>query len=652
MEETLRKVGLLLDAQRSGDNIDFSGPKDLGPPLIREIKREMPSTNDGGSQEAKIAQDREEEILHFLMWLEKLHELNPDSFNAIIADGCLHMGETDHEDIKKELSLLSSYLKERTNNSIMDSHGTIEKHINIPGNAEKPPPVPGIKVTPTPGFCLKTTCINDGSKVFVNICSHDEINEPSIKKRLNDIGEEVEGINVPMSVGPPHPCEDKSGVICVAYDVIVSPKVLESSKDDQTGQYKDFVCRLGIQSIQQKLKDKKIFDQRYKLPKGLTYMGHEIHSQMIQDRKNMPSIEEVKFDATCSVSKGGNKSTNNMKSEHELNVTLLWGKGNTSNCLSIVDSSSAFADYFEPLLIAPSDVTSIVIIARLEDELNQKIDLENFDVQVSVFKAMIKIPSYRLKTIFFPCAVDVGTVSCELREVKGPSRMYEFIFHGEIEKEDWAVDADPGSKNWLMRTAIRDDLSDFNKFYPTKEFSSDEYPEKMLIGDDKIYDKELSADRFELSIQEVVKKDSGLPDSFHDSIINGSLQTQKPKEYDRTEFAEDEFHRRDANSQYIISQREQAVKDKWVKHEKEKQDRVDDPSVEYIDVDDFKPGGKHAPCLNRQFSRIGSNYADNTLKDAKQMLLKVSTRTQESTTGENGRTSEMFESELWSELLD
>ena len=60
---------------------------------------------------------------------------------------------------------------------------------------------------------------------------------------------------------------------------------------DKTGQYRDFVCQLGIQCLEHKYKD--VVDKRYKLPK-LKYMGATVQSQYIQDRKKMPKIEEVK----------------------------------------------------------------------------------------------------------------------------------------------------------------------------------------------------------------------------------------------------------------------------------------------------------------------------------------------------------------------
>ena len=71
---------------------------------------------------------------------------------------------------------------------------------------------------------------------------------------------------------------------------------------------------------------------------------------------------------------------------------------------------------------------------------------------------------------------------------------------------------------------------------------------------------------------------------------------------EEVELPEDKFHKADASSSYYINQREQAVKDKWDKADKEREDRKNnpDPNVEYIDVDDFKPGGKMAPAEKEQ----------------------------------------------------
>jgi hypothetical protein len=102
-----------------------------------------------------------------------------------------------------------------------------------------------------------------------------------MKKKLDDEGQEIEGLNIPMSVGSGRPCTDKAGELCTVYDIIVSPLVLAQTKEDATGKYRDFVCQLAIQSTEGKHKTP--LDYRYKLPKGLKYIG-EIQSQMIQDR--------------------------------------------------------------------------------------------------------------------------------------------------------------------------------------------------------------------------------------------------------------------------------------------------------------------------------------------------------------------------------
>lgn len=41
---------------------------------------------------------------------------------------------------------------------------------------------------------MKTKVVGAGLKVFINLCSHEEIDAPSVKKKLNAEGESVEGI--------------------------------------------------------------------------------------------------------------------------------------------------------------------------------------------------------------------------------------------------------------------------------------------------------------------------------------------------------------------------------------------------------------------------------------------------------------------------
>ena len=97
-------------------------------------------------------------------------------------------------------------------------------------------------------------------------------------------------MNIPLSVGPARAGRDKNDKQCVIYDIIVNAQVLDDVKEDISGKHRDFICQLCIQSVEQKYK--MVLDNKFKLPK-LKYMG-DIVPQHIQDRKNMPKIEEVK----------------------------------------------------------------------------------------------------------------------------------------------------------------------------------------------------------------------------------------------------------------------------------------------------------------------------------------------------------------------
>jgi hypothetical protein len=56
-----------------------------------------------------------------------------------------------------------------------------------------------------------------------------------------------------LSLGAPHEVIDKSGKKCLAFDVAVNTQVIEDCKQDKTGAFRNFVCELAIQYIDQKV---------------------------------------------------------------------------------------------------------------------------------------------------------------------------------------------------------------------------------------------------------------------------------------------------------------------------------------------------------------------------------------------------------------
>jgi hypothetical protein len=117
----------------------------------------------------------------------------------------------------------------------------------------------------------------------VNVCHSDAVQTFSEKKQLDDQGNEqevrdslhaslvlagdriealnellfvptIQGIHVPLSLGAPHEVTDKKGQRSLAFDVAVNTKVVEDCKQDKTGAFRNFVCELAIEYIDQKVR--------------------------------------------------------------------------------------------------------------------------------------------------------------------------------------------------------------------------------------------------------------------------------------------------------------------------------------------------------------------------------------------------------------
>lgn len=147
----------------------------------------------------------------------------------------------------------------------------------------------GISVSPKTAFVIKTRHVQKDSvskKLFVNVVSHEAVTEPCTDKRLGPEGIEVEGLNIPVSVGPYRDCNDKSGQAALVIDCIVNPDVLDSFSPD-------FLCDFVLQCIEAKGTAK--IDRIYTLPK-ISYkssQGVQVATQMIRDDSKRPKIQEI-----------------------------------------------------------------------------------------------------------------------------------------------------------------------------------------------------------------------------------------------------------------------------------------------------------------------------------------------------------------------
>jgi hypothetical protein len=419
--------------------------------------------------------------------------------------------------------------------------------------------VKGIEITPEPGFTLKTNVSSDNQKVFINICKHDAILEPSKKKKLNDEGEEIEGLNIPMSVGPARVDTDKKGVTCIVHDVIVNPLVIHEAEGDRTGKYRDFVCHLGISCLQQKFGYD--LDDKYKLPKT-KYKG-VVESQRIQDRKNMPQI--VELDSKTHI------PTKNITSipkspiipivEVAADVAFYW-----KQCISAsseyelieVDSEEItfLAEFIDPILHVNPDRKSLIVLVTLATGTRAYDIDKDINLQVSAYKLKLKAIGFKAIDISFPMSILPTSTTCQVSRLEGKTRSLLLSISMDIDHNALSgYGPDPGSKQWLLAAALHgnDDNMYADASLPvTPPTSSTDIDDGHCFKEDK----------FHISLPDNVDKYSGVP-------LDASVQEDSnTSNNDNEELPEDSFHRKDASSSYIIQQRQQGIKDKADKYER------------------------------------------------------------------------------------
>lgn len=230
--------------------------------------------------------------------------------------------------------------------------------------------------------------------MFINICTHEELGEPSIKKRLDDNGEEIEGLNIPLSVGPPRTSEDKTGAPCVVYDIMVNPKVVTNAQEDKVGKDKDFLCQLAIQSLEQKYSIS--LDRRYKLPK-LKVFG-ELQQQYIQDRKKMPKIEELDSNKASSKSSSSKKvliAPTVVKDDVKFVYLMGWEvRGKNGEISPEFPWKYPLGEYVEPLHVPDEAVSGILLLAEVE-----LLSLKDVIIKASPFRCQVSATQLHLLRI-------------------------------------------------------------------------------------------------------------------------------------------------------------------------------------------------------------------------------------------------------------
>ena len=644
----LKEIGAAAAGDRSDAVTQEASSGAAMHPLISERVSNTGVQHDRGEAPpppAAPTAEQQKQMLEFLTGLEKMKDSNPAEFDKAMSS---LLGIPEGSGAVTEAQKASSLTEMISNIKGMRDGGSggmdTDSNINIGGKKAEQK---GIYITPLPGFVIKTrnmtaesganaakvprrSALDDdedekGQKVFINICVHEEIGAPGVKKRLDENGEEVEGMNIPMSVGAGRTGSDKSGSACLVYDIIVNQKVLDEAADDKSGKYRDFVCQLGMQCLEQKYSLQ--LDRRYKLPK-LKYQypnkDGEVDKQYIKDRKSSPQIEEVEADSAAASKAAQNRLKVKQEqakamaeaaklAEVKLPYRFVWVQGEgweeegvdgpEAGLPSLSEAITRQGnEYSEPVLRLPEgEYAQYRLAFRAEVGGAQCLQAADVVVKASPYRLTVKVPRYKLVSVYVPFSIEAGRVQCHLRRRPGFTGLIDLMVVLPLDPSDWSSAADPGSKQWLMEAALKAD-----EVQGEPSASASPYTDLDEAGDGKHVKKNNGEDDVEKSAADIyhLKARAASGGGQRKGEDMGILH----QEEEEIELPEDRFHRADASSSYYISQREQAVKDKWDKADKEREERKNnpDPNVEYIDMDDFQPGGKMAATEGGVESEKGS----------------------------------------------
>ena len=451
----------------------------------------------------------------------------------------------------------------------------------------------GIDITPDPGFVLKTKNVKSGNKVFINICVSKHLANLSRKTQLMEDGTEQEGVNIPMSVGPPKPDKDKSGKSCLVFDMIVNPEVVKDSKEDKTGGFRHFLCEIAIQRIENKYKTE--LDRRYKLPK-MKYKGkptsqrirkemkptievvdpeqaaadaakQRIKKQKEAARKKREALGPIKhavYEMFSRQSLGGGDDDDDDTATSEWSPIAKPGKGTVPNPC-ILDPGMEHQVPAQMMLTIDLPKLSTIFSNNDEDDVNnnknnnvKKKRKSRVQVGVSSWMVSMRAQGYHNLEVILPYPV-FQECKCHFDQTKRVLRVYLTVdmecmdFDPVLPPTATAEDRpgpDAGSQPWLLIKALEDSYGNAPGAKKKMEEDDEEYPE----------------DKFHL-----------LPDN--------------PIDYENDVLPEDRFIKDDLISQHYIKQKEDGKKEKLKQAEKQREENKNDPNIVRVgyDEEDGKP---------------------------------------------------------------
>ena len=477
------------------------------------------------------------------------------------------------------------------------------------GGATRPATEDGIRIVPTPGFVLKTTGTQKApegggireagagapQKYFVNVCSAAAVGAPKPTKRLDNEGNEVEGVSVPVSIGPPRGCADNKGTASIVVDCVVNPTVLAECVNDETGAQRDFICQLALTYVEQKYK--LTLDRKYKLPR-MKYKGDpEEGAQYVRDSSKEASkvAEASPGDVHRARKAAAPKMALGPAPDAELWYAPMRGA-------ALVRAPDAASDDAWPVVLLPRGPREgfdaipadadrprdlVVRLSLPRDRGSKRDPFASGKVAASAFAVRAVMPGREKLVVRLPFGVEA--TAAVARHRKPSASRWVLDVELPVDQTDFAAAADPGSKQARVARALRGGKKDASgKADDAAAAPAPAAPE------DRYGLREAATASAAPALE---KPPSGA--SVHDLAFAAAhaadvaaRAADNAGERDDGVFPEDRFHRADILSQHYINQREQSVEDKKKAAEKERARDKSEDGIEYVDLEDYKPGGK------------------------------------------------------------
>jgi len=465
----------------------------------------------------------------------------------------------------------------------------------------------GIFIEPQSGFTIKTKS-GKQQKLFINVTFHDAIEEPGTKKKLDEKGKEVEGLNVPLSMGPIRKCSDKSGNVCLVVDGIVNPVIRKEMEEDTTGSQRNFVCQLLMQCFDQKYKDLAPLDRKYSLPK-MDYIGYihvtsgeicrkksdkvEVIKQYVRDTRSTPKIEEIdrpKCDnrANDSISKQGTPRSPPI----DLHVSLQLLNGqvlSVQQYLDIIKNSTGSRNEMLPCILPDEEwdksfpfifdigqdeeycVTQMIVKASIQES-----DLNSMTVSASLYSLHLSGSSFQPTQCILPFLVESKNVTCSVDKETLEVCVSMAVFVQTTKKDH---NADVGSGPWLIARALSG-----GKANPKAQRKSSQ--DQKDLGKNAVSD--ISTDIMQEN------------DPFHfQSLFPWKRYQSSGKQQGSLDgLPEDRFHKKDSVSQHLMEQQEEDKSQKKKLSQDDREEHLRENDVEYINAADFKTSRRKSATTN------------------------------------------------------